>query len=84
VLVGAVARTPEQTQSVGVPLGIAMGMLGGALWPLDFVPDWLRQLGHVTPHAWAMDGWVAVIFEGGGVERHRRRALGARGRSGSG
>jgi ABC-2 type transport system permease protein len=67
VLVGAVARTPEQTQSVGVPLGIAMGMLGGALWPLDFVPDWLRQFGHVTPHAWAMDGWVAVIFEGGGV-----------------
>jgi ABC-2 type transport system permease protein len=67
VLVGAVARTPEQTQSVGVPLGIAMGMLGGALWPLDFVPDWLRQLGHVTPHAWAMDGWVAVVFEGGGV-----------------
>lgn len=67
VLIGAVARTPEQTQSVGVPLGIAMGMLGGALWPLDFVPDWLRQLGHVTPHAWAMDGWVAVVFEGGGV-----------------
>ncbi len=67
VLVGAVARTPEQTQSVGIPLGIAMGMLGGALWPLQFVPDWLRQLGHVTPHAWAMDGWVAVVFEGGGV-----------------
>jgi ABC-2 type transport system permease protein len=67
VLIGAVARTPEQTQSIGVPLGIAMGMLGGALWPLQFVPDWLRQLGHVTPHAWAMDGWVAVIFDNGDV-----------------
>lgn len=67
VLLGAVARTPEQAQSIGVPIGIAMGMLGGALWPLQFVPDWLRQLGHVTPHAWAMDGWVAVVFESGGV-----------------
>ncbi len=67
VLVGAVARTPEQTQSIGIPVGIAMGMLGGALWPLQFVPDWLRQLGHVTPHAWAMDGWVTVVFEDGGV-----------------
>lgn len=67
VLLGAVARTPEQTQSVGIPLGIAMGMLGGALWPLQFVPDWLRQLGHLTPHAWAMDGWVTVVFEGGAV-----------------
>lgn len=67
VLLGAVARTPEQAQSIGVPIGIAMGMLGGALWPLQFVPDWLRRLGHVTPHAWAMDGWVAVVFESGGV-----------------
>lgn len=67
VLIGAVARTPEQTQSIGIPLGIAMGMLGGALWPLQFVPDWLRQVGHLTPHAWAMDGWVAVVFEDGGV-----------------
>ncbi len=67
VLIGAVARTPEQTQSIGIPLGIAMGMLGGALWPLQFVPDWLRQIGHLTPHAWAMDGWVAIVFEDGGV-----------------
>lgn len=67
VLLGAVARTPEQTQSIGIPLGIAMGMLGGALWPLEFVPDWLRLLGHVTPHAWAMDGWVAVVFDDAGV-----------------
>lgn len=67
VLIGAVARTPDQTQSVGVPLGLAMGMLGGALWSLQFVPDWLRQLGHATPHAWAMDGWVAVLFENGDV-----------------
>lgn len=67
VLIGAIAHTPDQTQSIGVPLGIAMGMLGGALWPLQFVPDWLRQIGHLTPHAWAMDGWVAVVFENGGA-----------------
>jgi ABC-2 type transport system permease protein len=67
VLIGAIARTPEQTQSFGIPLGIAMGMLGGALWPLELVPPWLRQIGHLTPHAWAMDGWIAVVFDGAGV-----------------
>ncbi|HSL57128.1 MAG TPA: ABC transporter permease [Acidimicrobiales bacterium] len=67
VLVGALARSAEQAQSVGIPVAIGLGMLGGAMWPLQFVPDWLRQLGHVTPHAWAMDGWVAVIFDGAGV-----------------
>lgn len=68
VLVGAVATTPEQTQSFGIPAGIAMGMLGGALWPLELVPEWLERLGHLTPHAWAMDGWIAVVFDGAGID----------------
>lgn len=67
VLIGAIATTAEQTQSFGIPAGIAMGMLGGALWPLELVPEWLRRLGHLTPHAWAMDGWIAVVFDGAGV-----------------
>jgi ABC-2 type transport system permease protein len=67
VLVGALAPRPEVAESVGIPVAIGMGMLGGAMWPLQFVPDWLRQLGHVTPHAWAMDGWVAVIYDGAGL-----------------
>lgn len=67
VLVGAVASNADQAQSVGIPVAIALGMLGGAMWPLQFVPDWLRQLGHVTPHAWAMDGWVAVIYDDAGI-----------------
>jgi ABC-2 type transport system permease protein len=67
VLLGAVARTPEQAQSIAIPVGIAMGMLGGALWPLELVPDWLRQVGHLTPHAWAMDGWITVVFRDGGL-----------------
>lgn len=66
LLVGALVRNPEQAQAVGIPAGIAMGMLGGCMWPLDIVPGALRTLGHVTPHAWAMDGFVSLVHDGGG------------------
>jgi ABC-2 type transport system permease protein len=37
------------------------------MWPLDIVPRPMQVIGHVTPHAWAMDGWQELIFEGNGL-----------------
>ena len=45
-------------------------MLGGAMWPLEVVPPFMRVIGHLTPHAWAIDAWGAVVNDGarfGGV-----------------
>jgi len=64
LLVGAVARNPEQAMAVGIPVAIGMGMLGGCMWPLDVVPEPLRVIGHLTPKAWAMDGFVGLIYNG--------------------
>jgi ABC-2 type transport system permease protein len=67
LLVGATVDDPDQAQAVGVPIAIALGMLGGCMWPLEIVPPVMRTIGHVTPHAWAMDGWIALVFDGDGV-----------------
>ena len=67
MLIGAVADDPNQVQAVGPPVAIVLGMLGGCMWPLGVVGDTMRTVGHLTPHAWAMDGWIEVIFEGGGL-----------------
>jgi ABC-2 type transport system permease protein len=64
---GALFRTPEQASAIGPALGIAFGMLGGCMWPLEIVPDTVRFVGHATPHAWAVDAWVTVISRGGGL-----------------
>ena len=64
LLVGSVARNVEQAQSVGIPVAIGLAMLGGCMWPLDVVSEPLQVIGHLTPHAWAMDAWIALIFEG--------------------
>jgi ABC-2 type transport system permease protein len=43
-----------------------MASIGGAWWPLEVVPSWMRTIAHIFPTAWAMDGFHAVATYGGG------------------
>jgi ABC-2 type transport system permease protein len=67
MLFGSVLRTAEQATSIGPPVGIALGMLGGCMWPLAIVPEPMRLAGHLFPHAWAMDAFIDLISEDAGV-----------------
>lgn len=67
MLIGALLRTPEQAGSIGPMAGIAMGMLGGCMWPLEIVPETMQRIGHAFPHAWAMDAWIELIGRGGTI-----------------
>lgn len=67
LLVGTLARTNEQASSIGPPAGIALAMLGGCMWPLEIVPDTMRAVAHLTPHAWAMDAFVDLAGRGAGI-----------------
>jgi ABC-2 type transport system permease protein len=67
VLAGTLFRTPEQAGAIGPAIGIAFGMLGGTMWPLGIVPPVMRTIGHLTPHAWAVDGWIEILSRGGGI-----------------
>jgi ABC-2 type transport system permease protein len=67
MLSGTVFRTPEQASAIGPAIGIALGMLGGCMWPLAIVPPAVRAIGHLTPHSWAIDSWTEVLSGGGGL-----------------
>ena len=67
LLVGSVASGADQAQSIGIPLSVALGMLGGCMWPLAIVPRPMQVAGHVTPHAWAMDAWRELIYDRAGI-----------------
>jgi ABC-2 type transport system permease protein len=67
MLFGAVLRNAEQATSIGPPVGIALGMLGGCMWPLAVVPEPMRVVGHLFPHAWAMDAFVDLIAKDAGL-----------------
>lgn len=61
MLVGTIFRTADQAGSIGPPIGIGLGMLGGCMWPLEIVGSTMAKVGHLFPHAWAMDGFVKLI-----------------------
>ncbi|HUO47982.1 MAG TPA: ABC transporter permease [Acidimicrobiales bacterium] len=65
MLAGTLFRTPEQATSIGPAMGIALGMLGGCMWPLAIVNGTMRQIGHVAPQAWAVDAWTTLLARHG-------------------
>jgi ABC-2 type transport system permease protein len=67
MLLGSVLRNAEQATSIGPPVGIALGMLGGCMWPLAIVPEPMRAFGHLFPQAWAMDAFIALIARDAGL-----------------
>jgi ABC-2 type transport system permease protein len=67
LLLGATVTDADQAQSIATPVAIGLGMLGGCMWPLDIVPPVMRAIGHISPLAWAMDAWIALVFDGAGV-----------------
>ncbi len=65
MLLAGFARSIEQVTSIAPPIGIALGMLGGCMWPLEIVGPLMQRIGYATPHAWALDAFFAVT--GGGA-----------------
>jgi ABC-2 type transport system permease protein len=61
-LMGTIFRSPEQPTSLGPWIGVFLGMLGGCMWPLDVVPPFMKSLAYLSPAAWAMHGYLALIF----------------------
>ena len=67
VLIGTWARTQEQAIASSVVIGIAAGMLGGCVYPLDVVDSTVRNVGHAVPQAWAMDAFIKLIYHHDGL-----------------
>jgi ABC-2 type transport system permease protein len=64
LLIGTLARNASQAGAIGPALGMGFGLLGGTMVPPEIFPEAMRTLGHVTPHAWAMDAFRALTFDG--------------------
>jgi ABC-2 type transport system permease protein len=56
-----------QAEGIARLLGLTLAPLGGAWWPLEIVPGWMRTLGHLSPVAWVMDALHKLIFYNAGL-----------------
>jgi ABC-2 type transport system permease protein len=59
------ARASEQASAMATIAWMVLLPLGGAWWPLAFVPSWMQTLGHLSPVAWCVDALNALIFHQG-------------------
>jgi len=64
VLLATLVRTIAQADALASMTVMTISALGGAWWPLDAAPSWMRVLGHAFPTAWAMDGFRNIILRG--------------------
>ena len=48
-------------------LALSLAPLGGAWWPLEIVPNFMKTIGHLSPIAWAMDGFHDIMWFNGGL-----------------
>lgn len=67
LLIAALARTTEQIGGLGTLLVVTMAALGGVMVPSAVMPDAMRTLGLLTPHAWALGAYQAVLVRGAGL-----------------
>ncbi|HKM98921.1 MAG TPA: ABC transporter permease [Candidatus Binataceae bacterium] len=63
LLMGTVFRTRQQATSLGPWIAVAIGMLGGCMWPLEIVPPFMKTLAHLSPASYAMDAYLGLIFD---------------------
>jgi ABC-2 type transport system permease protein len=66
-LMGASLHNAEQAGALGVFIGLGFAALGGSMVPIDLFPPAVAAVAHVTPHAWALEAFDAVLREGAGV-----------------
>jgi ABC-2 type transport system permease protein len=66
-LIGTLFRTEQQATGLSLLIGLGFAALGGCMVPLEFFSPRLKQIAHLTPHAWANDAFAKLIGDGAGV-----------------
>jgi linearmycin/streptolysin S transport system permease protein len=65
--IGAFSRNAHQASSLAPGLGMMLGLIGGCMVPPEIFPPAMQTISHLTPHAWAIDGFRELVLHGGGI-----------------
>ncbi len=61
MLVAGLARTETQVAVYGTLLVLVLAGVSGSMMPREMMPDEMRKLSLVTPHAWALDAYARLL-----------------------
>jgi ABC-2 type transport system permease protein len=57
MFLAALVRTEIQVALVGSLLVLFLALISGCLIPRELMPEAMKDVGRVTPHAWALDAY---------------------------
>lgn len=63
----SLCRSVIQLNALSNAGAMLIGGLGGAVVPVEFLPGWAQAVAPLTPAYWAMEGFLAVTLEPGGL-----------------
>jgi ABC-2 type transport system permease protein len=67
LLLGALGKSEQAVSGAGWAAMLALAMLGGAMVPAQFMPEWLRGAGELSPVRWGLDALETALWKGGGA-----------------
>lgn len=62
MLIASVAPSPAAASGLATFLILTMSALGGAWFPLSFMPEFMQTIGKFTLTYWAMEGFTAALW----------------------
>jgi ABC-2 type transport system permease protein len=67
MLMGAVFSNDAQATGVGIVVSLGLAALGGCMLPVELFSPTMQKVAHLTPHAWALDGFAELVRRDGTV-----------------
>ena len=61
MFVAGLAKTETQVAVYGTLLVLVLAGISGSMLPREMLPDNIRQLSLLTPHAWALDAYAQLL-----------------------
>jgi len=63
ILLGALCRTSQQADRLGMVLGFVLLVLGGSIMPLFRAEGFIGIVSRLTPSAWGIEGYMGLIAD---------------------
>jgi ABC-2 type transport system permease protein len=67
LLIGVISKGAEQVILWSLNAMFLFSALGGAWFPLEVAGETFSKIGHLSPAAWAIDGFQNIVLRGQGM-----------------